>query len=52
MTFLLGVLVGGVSGAVAGWAVSGRLAPIVAAVLHVVGRDADDRQVHFEAMQQ
>ncbi len=52
MTFLLGVLVGGVSGAIAGWAVSGHLAPIVAAALHVVGRDSDDRQVHFEAMQQ
>ena len=52
MTFLLGVLVGGVSGAVAGWAVSGHLSPILTAVLHVVGRDADDRQVHFEAMQQ
>ncbi len=52
MTFFLGVLVGGVSGAIAGWAVSGHLAPIIGAVLQIVGRDGDDRQVHFEAMQQ
>lgn len=52
MPFLLGVLVGAASGAVAGWAVSGHLAPIVTAVLHLVGRDADERQVQHEAMQQ
>ena len=50
--FALGVLVGAVSGGIAGWIVSGHLATLATAILHLVDRDHAERHVHFEAMQQ
>ena len=50
--FALGVLVGAISGGIAGWVVSGHLATLATAILHIIDRDHSERHVHFEAMQQ
>jgi len=50
--FLIGVVVGGIGGGLAGWLLGGHVAPFLTSVISVISRDTDSSPVRFEAMQQ
>lgn len=50
--FLVGVMVGGIGGAMAGWLLGGHVTPLVTSVISVITRDPKAGNVRFEAMQQ
>lgn len=50
--FLAGIVIGGVGGGLAGWLLSGHIAPILTSVLNLISRDPKRDTPRFEAMQQ
>jgi len=50
--FLIGVVVGGLGGGLAGWLLGGHIAPLLTGLFNLVSKDSKRNPVHFEAMQQ
>ena len=52
LIFLVGVVIGGIGGGVAGWLLGGHITPRVASVINLGTRDSKRQSVRFEALQQ